>query len=487
MICLLAAGCGSNEPNFGPDVQHNRPVQVSPTHPLAHVADDPAIDRSNVVITPHKQQQVVAPEQPPPTKPEPLESLSKLPQWHTVDETKVQIAGIRKLESKRLVLYTDLPSSPEIDDFPQVFDQAFDLWCKYFGLNPDDLPEWRLRASLIDDPARFKACGLLPADIPKFLNGFTRQNECWLYNQTSPYYRRHLLLHEGVHGFMFTLIGRNAPPWYMEGMAELLGTHRWQDGKLELPYFPKQADEVPKLGRIEIVQKDFANGQAKQFLTVMDYAGQDYLKVEAYGWSWTAAAFLDGYPRYRDRFRKLPALLSTPGDFNAKFREAFAADFDQLQEEWQVFVADIAYGYDFERTAVDFSPGKPLADGAAHATVQADRGWQNTGIQLEAGKTYKLTATGSYQVAAEPKPWVSEPGGVSIHYVHGKPLGILLAAVHPNNSENLGISALLKPIVVGTGTSITPAESGTLFLKINDSAGELSDNSGHADVEIKAE
>ncbi len=190
-----------------------------------------------------------------------------VPQWHKIDETKVQIAGIRKLESKRLVLYTDLPSSPEIDDFPQVFDQAFDLWCQYFGLNADDLPEWRMRASLIDDPARFKACGLLPADLPKFLNGFSRQNECWLYNQTSPYYRRHLLLHEGVHGFMFTLIGRNAPPWYMEGMAELLGTHRWQDGKLELPYFPEKAEEVPKLGRIEIVQKDFADGQAKQFLT----------------------------------------------------------------------------------------------------------------------------------------------------------------------------------------------------------------------------
>ena len=115
-----------------------------------------------------------------------------------------------------------------------------------------------MRASLIDDPARFEAAGLLPSDLPKFLNGFTRQNECWLYNQTSPYYRRHLLLHEGVHGFMFTLLGRNAPPWYMEGMAELLATHRWQDGKLELPYFPKRPDEVPKLGRIEIVQKDFA-------------------------------------------------------------------------------------------------------------------------------------------------------------------------------------------------------------------------------------
>ena len=198
------------------------------------------------------------------------------------------------------------------------------------------------------------AAGLLPSESPNFLNGFTRNYECWFYNQTSPYYRRHLLLHEGVHGFMYTLLGRNAPPWYMEGMAELLATHRWQDGKLELPYFPKRSDEVPKLGRIEIVQKDFAAGQAKQFPTVMDYSGLDYLQVEPYGWSWAAAAFLNGNPHYRDRFHKLPALLSAPGDFNAKFREAYADDFEQLLEAWQIFMADIAYGYDFDRTASRF-------------------------------------------------------------------------------------------------------------------------------------
>jgi hypothetical protein len=385
-----------------------------------------------------------------------------------------------------LVLYTDLPSTPEVDELPQVFDQAFGLWCQYFGIDPQQHTDWRMRASLIDDPKKFIAAGLIPSDLPKFFNGYTRGHECWLNNQTSPYYRRHLLLHEGVHGVMFTLLGDHAPPWYVEGMAELLGTHHWQDGKLELPYFPKTKDEVPKLGRIEIVQKDFEQHHAKRLTDVMAYDNQAHLHVEPYGWSWAACAFLNGHPRYRDRFRQLLPLLKSPDDFNAKLTAAYGDDFNRLEEEWEIFIADLDYGYNFNHTAVDFSPGQPPGSQPVHFSVQADRGWQNSGLLLEAGKTYKLTANGRYQVANDPKPWISEPNGVSIRYIHKRPLGVLLAAVRPEQQSKTA-NSFLKPIVVGSGATITPSETGTLYLWINDSAGELSDNAGHADVTITAD
>ncbi|HEY2761503.1 MAG TPA: hypothetical protein VGI75_12190, partial [Pirellulales bacterium] len=386
---------------------------------------------------------------------------SRSPQFSQLDEAKVRAAGIRKLEIRRLVLYTDLPPAPDVDELPKVFDQAFELWCKYFAIDAAQHADWKMRASLIDDPARFIAAGLIPPDLPKFFNGYTRGHECWLNNQTSSYYRRHLLLHEGVHGIMFTLLGDHAPPWYIEGMAELLGTHHWQDGKLELPYFPKSRDEVPKLGRIDIVQKDFEQHHAKSLTDVMAYDNQAHLKVEPYGWSWAACAFLNGHPRYRDRFQHLLPLLKSTDDFNTKLVEAYGNDFNRLAEEWQVFVADLDYDYDFDRTAIDFASGErlksspplPLGEGrgegvykkgAATVTVQADRGWQNSGLQLEAGKACKLTATGRFQVAIDPKdhignspkPWISEPGGVSIRYIHGRPLGQLLAAVRPDHSGN---------------------------------------------------
>ncbi len=223
-----------------------------------------------------------------------------------------------------------------------------------------------------------------------------------------------------------------------------------------------------------------------------------HLKVEPYGWSWAACAFLNDNPHYRDRFRQLLPLLRSSDDFNAKLVDIYGSDFSRLEEEWQIFLADIDYGYDFDRTAIDFTPGEPMksslplplgegrgegASGKVGVTVQADHGWQNSGLQLEAGKTYKLSATGKFQVANDPKPWISEPNGVSVRYIHGRPLGQLLAAIRPEHSTK-SATVFLKPIVIGAAATITPSETGTLYFRINDSSGELTDNAGHADVTI---
>ena len=46
-----------------------------------------------------------------------------------VDEGRVRAAGIRKLSSKRLTLYTDLPPEASVEELPGIFDQAFPQWC----------------------------------------------------------------------------------------------------------------------------------------------------------------------------------------------------------------------------------------------------------------------------------------------------------------------------------------------------------------------
>ena len=43
----------------------------------------------------------------------------------------------------------------------------------------------------------------------------------------------------------------------MEGMAELLSTHRWAEGRLTLNWIPTSREEVPMWGRIKIIKDAF--------------------------------------------------------------------------------------------------------------------------------------------------------------------------------------------------------------------------------------
>jgi len=431
------------------------------------------------------------------------------------DDARTAAAGIRKVLGKRLTLYTDL-SGRDVDELPAVFEQALPQWCAYFGVKQSDHADWHMTGFLMKDKARFAQAGLLPGDLPPFLHGYSRGQLLWLYEQPSEYYRRHLLLHEGTHGFMLTILGSAGPPWYMEGLAELMGTHRWRDGRLTLGTMPRDRDEVPEWGRIRIIQNAVAERRALRLKTVIEFPPSAHRETEPYAWCWAAATLLDRHPRYQQRFRQLCRYVRDH-DFNQRFYKLFESDWQPLCEEWQLMVANMEYGYDVVRSAVDFTPGKPL-ERAAAATIAADRGWQNSGLRLEGGRKYRLTASGRYQVAREPqdsllgrelysrpsrqlgggsttaaptadtkeaKIWWCEPGGVTIRYYQGRPLGILLAAVRPDQPVAGSTSALLKPTAIGLGATFSPPESGTLFLKINDSAGELDDNAGELKVEVR--
>ena len=396
-------------------------------------------------------------------------------------------ADIRTISGKHLALRTDVPSDPEVDALPAVFDQAFDQWCQYFDVNPEDHAGWRVNGILMRGPAsrqRFVTARLMPNDLWNFKSGYSLGRDLWLYDQTSPYYRRHLLLHEGVHSFMSTVLGGTGPPWYSEGMAELLATHKLDGDKLTVNYFPRSKKDVPKLGRIEMVREAIVKGRFLRLSEVANYGDTAHRENEPYGWCWAAAAFLDGHPRYRKRFRRLPQYVAKP-DFAAEFARRYRIDDALLNEEWQVYLANLDYGYDFSKAQLDVAKGQPLSSKTATVEVDADRGWQSSGITLEAGRSYRITAEGRFQVANKPKPWISEPGGVTVRYVEGHPLGLLLGAVRSNNfNAAKEDTPLAKPQAIGLETILVPSRSGTLYLRINDAPGELADNAGKLRVTI---
>lgn len=399
-----------------------------------------------------------------------------------IDEGKIAAAGIRKLTGQHLILYTDLPeTNEEVQKLPRIFDLAVAEWARYFEIDPAKLNDWKLVGYLMESKARFQGAGLYTSDLPDFPNGFHKGSRIWLYDQPSDYYRRHLLIHEGTHAFMSRWLDGVGPPWYSEGMAELLGTHEWDGQQLKLGYNPPDKALVPYWGRVKIVRDEFAANRGLTLLDIFRYDGQAHLKNEAYGWCWAATSFLNQHPRAREAFL---ALKHKSGDrsieFSKQFHEQLKPHWADIAEDWQLYVYQLDYGYDVARAAVVRGPAVPLPAAGATVEVVADRGWQSSGFELVRGKTYEITAQGRYQVASQPKPWPCEPGGITIEYHQGHPLGKLLAAV-----GTASISPLANPEPIGLAARIQPRRSGILYLTLNDSPAQLADNSGHATVTIR--
>jgi hypothetical protein len=497
LVVSLTLGCGEIEIPAESEPTAAHPANETPAKPAPRPQPNSAVktdvktnDEDERLIVPH---QPLRPAQDPPpilgdlleTPPgqEDLNFYTSAPK-PTIDEERVQSHGIRKLAGKHLTLYTDLPPGEEVDALPRVFDAAVPQWAEYFHVEPARVAEWKLWGYVMLDPEKFRAAGLFPDDLPDFPNGYQRGHEFWLYEQPSAYYRRHLMLHEGTHGAMYHWLAGAGPPWYSEGMAELFGTHQWKDGQLVTRTMPRSKDETPDWGRIKLIRDAFANDRALLLHEVLKLPPEAHRSNDAYAWSWAAAHFFDSHPRYQQAFRALTQDAKLPSvEFSTKFLTALKDDIATVQTEWQLFVGNCEYGYDVAANALAVKPTMPLTAAGAKVDVAANHAWQSSGIVLEAGKTYRITASGRYQLGQEPKPWWCEPGGVTIRYHDGQPLGMLLGAIR-NDEQPEALTPLLKPQPLGLAREITPSRTGTLWLKINEYAGEWADNEGSLQVEI---
>lgn len=402
-----------------------------------------------------------------------------------IDDERVLAAGLRKLSGQHITVFTDLPVGGAVEELPAVFDAAVPLWCAYFGVPTEKAAAWKLVGSVMKDKERFVRAGLYLGTLPDFANGYSVGSQIWLSEQPSDYYRRHLLLHEGTHAFMLRWLGGAGPPWYMEGMAELLATHAWHDGRLTMGVMPRTKQEAPYWGRVKIVRDEYAAGRGMSLIDIMRYDAHAHLQVEAYGWCWAAAAFLDAHGLTKKAFAELQGQVSDRTlEFSKSFYERLKGDWPAIAEDWQIFVADCDYGYDFVRAAVEREPAAALPATGARVTVKADHGWQSSGLRLEAGKVYSIHASGRFKLNSDPKPWISEADGITLSYSGGRPLGILLAAIGDEAAAAMSRSLLLAPTAVGTAGELTTEKSGTLYFKINEPAGKLADNSGTLAVEI---
>ena len=367
LASLALTGCGSPQPASRPPKKQAKPAVAAKTQPAKTEPDRPFVAPPPLTTEPDPG--LASPPQKPSTAPRtkaaPLAGLLAEAQaaefnLPAIDERRTAAAGIRKLTGKHVTIFTDLPAG-EVDELPAVFDAAVPLWCAHFGVDPARLADWRLIGHVIQAKERFAGAGLYPENLPDFPAGYSNGSQFWLYDQPSGYYRRHLMLHEGTHCFMNRWLGGAGPPWYMEGLAELLGTHRWAAGKLELAVMPRSKDDVPYWGRVKIVRDELAADRGLMLTDIMRYDAHAHLRNEPYGWCWAAAAFLDGHPATQAAFRELKGEAKDRTiDFSKRFYDRLKPQWQAISEDWQLFVLHCDYGYDFARAAIVRQPPMPL-------------------------------------------------------------------------------------------------------------------------------
>jgi hypothetical protein len=411
-------------------------------------------------------------------------------------------AGLRVLESEHLVLATDRPAraGDGVEDLPRIFDEAWAAWCEHYALDPTEHREWRAFGCLVVDRERFRAAGLLPETIPDFANGHCHGHRFWMADQSNPAYRRHLLLHEGVHAFTLTLRSLDTPPWYTEGIAECLATHRLDDedtsdgttGRFVSTPLPLRAADVEQLGRIEKIKGLRTAGECPGLADIFATPGANHRDLSAYAGSWAAVAMLSRHPRHAPAFA---AAERGPLDrnFNRRLMETTGWDGDQAERDFDAFTDEIDYGYDFTRSGIDWTPasGRPL-DTRQKINVTADRGWQNSGWSLRKGSRYRTAATGRCTIglltvhAAEPPVWLeTEADGISLRWYRGRPLGRLLVAQWVEQPDDGGRPRFVV-LATGARDEFTAATDGAVYCKLNEPPGELADNEGQLTVEIES-
>lgn len=409
----------------------------------------------------------------------------QMPPPMAVDVRRLEAAGVHRFESQHLALFTDVADRPFVADLPGVFDQAVGQWCRYFGVDPSRTEGWKIQAFLMADRGRFQAAGVLPDEVAKIPTGFNLGHHFWVVVQADDYYTRHLVLHEGTHAFMQWFLGGTGPAWYREGMAELLGLHRLDaQGKLDLEARIFDRTETLGWGRITAIQRAVAGGRAKSLGEVLDLGAFGFQDIDAYSWSWAACEFLARHPMSAGPFRNLQKECADPGaEFGVQLRRRLRARWDDLERDWRLYLDDMDYGVVAGDCRLVERESRGADDGWTAVEVAAAHGWQVTGFGIEPGQRVEIAAGGRFQVRQDNPPWPCEANGITIRYRNGRPLGMLLAGVVPDDIHGIPVRDVCAVGASGTCEFGTP---GRLAFRINEGAAGVWDNQGSLQVRFRS-
>lgn len=362
------------------------------------------------------------------------------PNFPKIDVKKAESLGLRTVESGRILMYTDLPKSEEVDQIPEALDAAIPHICKFFEIDESQFDDLRVEAFLMGDVNPFIEIHALNGP-PRFLYGYSMGDRIYAKDQKLGYYNRFLLLHELVHSLMHEIFGDLRPRWFSEGSAEYLALHEWDSKRKEIKIaqIPKSAESTPGFGRLRQIQEIVASKRAPTLFEILNFEPRDFVNVSTYSWSWAFVMFLNNSPKYKEIAEVLP-YWSITEEPNRLFVDAIEERWNELENDWADFIGRIDYNYDFQASSIGaaLKPSEMEEVGdEARVEIDASRGWQDSGLRLHAGSSYRLACAGRFKfyLSEAKRVFDFEGTGATCQYAYGKPIGRLEAVVVPDTDE----------------------------------------------------
>ena len=406
--------------------------------------------------------------------------------------------GLRIVESRHLILVTDLPLET-VTDLPPLADSLFATLEQRLGkLTPDvDGKPFQVTGFLMDARDRFERVHLLPPEQYPIRHGRNLGYQFWMNNQTADYYRRHLLLHEFVHCFLMCEYGmQDIPPlWYTEGIAEYFATHQLHTDvtKSAFGILPATTDGFEGWHRIAEIQRHFnLNLSAKDdpvnfvpLQTVLHPPDARFQDDSQYAHAWALVWLINHHPELQPMFAPL-ATCRTRQQFEDALAGVPDSTWTQMDQLWPLYLDGLE---EADGTTVRFPAIRildPLASDRgvslpAEFVLDATEQWISTGFKLTAGQEIRIECKGRYVVEETTKPWFSEPDGITIDYVNGSPLGQVIGVIVATNGTQT-----TRRIPLGTAKNLRSPIDGILWLQVNDEWSKRDKNNGSVTVSIDA-
>ena len=265
-----------------------------------------------------------------------------------------------------------------------------------------------------------------------------------------------IIQHECTHGFCHLAFGGVGPLWLAEGLAEL---GRWW----------REKEKGVNVDPVILTHLHDADPPALAAITAPNQLPSNDWRD--YTWRYALCQMLLDNPNYADRFRTLAVALME-GQPGVSFESVYGPMSREVAFEFAQFLAHVGNGTRADLTAWPWKAKqrKLAPGGVGRAKVKGAAGWQASGVEVEAGAVYVITAEGTCRLATDAEP--TGPEGNSSG--RGRLTGALYADF-----------TLSSEIPLGSHTSwIAPAD-GLLMLRAADAWTDLADNDGTLSITIR--